>query len=285
MAIRPNLLFVMSDDHAAHAISAYGSLINSTPQLDRIATGGMRFDVCCCTNSICTPSRAAILTGTYNHVNGVTTLDTPMDNSLHTFPRLLHAAGYQTALYGKWHLGHGSRHDPVGFDDWRILPGQGHYHDPAMLGPGGEVIERAGYVTDLITEDCLAWLDCRDPDRPFALFCHHKAPHRRWECDVAHLGLFAGVDVAEPCSLFDDNATRSDVVRHVRMGLDELRPELDLKGPLPAGLTPDEETRWRYQHEMTNVIDDAGNAAIVIAMRDRLARLQAELGDTRYPGA
>ncbi len=267
MATRPNLLFVMSDDHAAHAISAYGSAINSTPHLDRIAAGGMRFDHCYCTNSICTPSRAAILTGTYNHVNGVTTLATPMDNRLVTFPRLLQQAGYQTALYGKWHLGHGPAHDPVGFDDWRVLPGQGHYHDPVMLGPGGEVVERGGYVTDVITDDCLAWLDRRDRDRPFALFCHHKAPHRTWEPDVAHLGLFSDGDVPEPVTLFDDNATRADVVRAARMGLDQLRPERDLKAPLPPGLAPEDETRWRYQRFIKDYL------RVVAALDDNVGRL------------
>ena len=107
---RPNFLFIMSDDHAAHALGCYGSRINRPPQIDRIATGGMRFDNCFCTNSICTPSRATILTGTYSHVNGVTTLDTPMDNRLQTFPKLLRQAGYQTAIVGKWHLGQGPEH-------------------------------------------------------------------------------------------------------------------------------------------------------------------------------
>ncbi|MBA3851445.1 MAG: sulfatase-like hydrolase/transferase, partial [Chloroflexi bacterium] len=115
---RPNLLFVMADDHAAHAISAYGSTINHTPAIDRIAHEGMRFDACFCTNSLCSPSRASILTGTYNHVNGVT-------------------GGYQTFLSGKWHLGHGGIHDPIGFDRWSVLPGQGRYHDPEFLEAGG----------------------------------------------------------------------------------------------------------------------------------------------------
>jgi len=118
---QPNILFIMSDDHAAHAMSCYGSRINSTPNLDRIAEGGMRFDNCFCTNSICTPSRAAILSGTYNHVNGVTTLDTMMDNRLQTFPKLLQKNGYQTAVFGKWHLGTGPDHCPTGFDDWAVL--------------------------------------------------------------------------------------------------------------------------------------------------------------------
>ena len=127
---RPNILFIMSDDHASHAMSCYGSRINKTPNLDRLADGGMRFDSCFCTNSICTPSRAAILTGTYNHVNGVTTLATPMDNLSQTFPKLLQENGYQTALFGKWHLGQGPKHCPTGFDDWAVLPGQGYYHNP-----------------------------------------------------------------------------------------------------------------------------------------------------------
>jgi arylsulfatase A-like enzyme len=249
---RPNIVLILSDDHASHAISSYAAAlgrppINTTPHLDRIATGGVRFDACFCTNSICTPSRASILTGTYNHVNGVTTLETPMDNTLSTFPKVLQAAGYQTALFGKWHLGHGPAHDPTGFDEWRVLPGQGHYHDPAMLAPGGEVIERSGYVTDLITDDCIDWLDRRDRARPFLLCCHHKAPHRTWEPHPDHLTLFDDIDVPEPTTMFDDHATRAAVVRAMRMGLRDLRPTRDLKAPLPPGLSDDDEIRWRYQ--------------------------------------
>ena len=121
---RPNFLFIMADDHASHAMSCYGSRINATPNLDRIADEGMRFDNCFCTNSICTPSRAAILTGTYNHVNGVTTLDTPMDNTLPTFVKDLRADGYQTGMFGKWHLGQGPAHEPTGFDEWAVCPGK-----------------------------------------------------------------------------------------------------------------------------------------------------------------
>lgn len=127
-----------------------------------------------------------MLAGTYNHVVGVTTLVTPTDNTLDTYPQRLQAAGYQTALFGKWHLGHGLEHDPTGFDRWRVLPGQGYYHNPVMLQPrhdgrGHTIVERGGYVTDLITDDCLRDPGRRDPDRPFVLMCHHKAPHRSWE--------------------------------------------------------------------------------------------------------
>ena len=175
---RPNILFIMSDDHASHAMSCYGSRINRTPHLDRIAVGGMRYDNCFCTNSICTPSRATILAGTYNHVNGVTTLSTPMDNRLQTYPKLLRASGDQTAMIGKWHLGQGPTHEPTGFDFWRVLPGQGLYHDPEMIDAQGRRVFK-GYVTDLITDMSLEWLNNRDRDRPFCLMCHHKAPHRR----------------------------------------------------------------------------------------------------------
>lgn len=197
----------MSDDHASHAISAYGSRINRTPNLDRIADGGMRFDSVFCTNSICTPSRAAVPSGTYNHVNGGTTLDTPMDNTLWTFPKALQAAGYTTGMFGKWHLGHGPAHDPTGFDEWRVLPGQGHYHNPVMLQPGpNPVVERGGYVTDLITDDCLDFLDRLD-DRPFAVLCHHKAPHRNWEPSAEHFTMYDDVDIPEPDTFRDEDAS------------------------------------------------------------------------------
>src|SRR5210317_1640804 len=157
---RPNIIFIMSDDHAAHAMSCYSGRINQTPNLDRIANEGMRFDNCFCTNSICTPSRAVILSGTHTHINGVTTLQTMMDNRLQTFPKLLQQNGYQTAIFGKWHLGTGPRHCPTGFDDWAVVPGQGRYHNPEFIfkGPdGGKTRTVEGYVTDLITDMSLDW--------------------------------------------------------------------------------------------------------------------------------
>ena len=225
---QPNILFIMSDDHAAHAIGAYGSRINATPHLDRLATGGMRMDNCFCTNSICTPSRAAILTGTYNHVNRVTTLQTHMDNGLQTFPKILRAAGYQTAMVGKWHLGQGPRHWPAGFDYWNILPGQGRYHDPQMIE-----MEQSrtlpGYTTDLITNSCLDFLRGRDRGRPFLVMCHHKAPHRPWEPDAAHADMYADEEIPYPPTLFDDYANRSSAVAAAEMRIDRHFLERDLK--------------------------------------------------------
>jgi arylsulfatase A-like enzyme len=249
---RPNFLFIMSDDHASHAISAYGSEINQTPHLDRIAAEGMRMDAVFCTNSICTPSRAAILTGTYNHVNGVTTLDTALDNSLWTFPQALQADGYRTGLFGKWHLGLGPHHEPRGFDDWTVLPGQGQYHHPVMLEQGRHggpptIVERWGYVTDLVTDDCLRFLDHQVADRPFALFCHHKAPHRPWEPDHSHARMYENETIPEPVTFRDDLATKPAVVRAVRMRMMDLDPWLDLKAFPPEGMSEDEEIDWRYQ--------------------------------------
>ncbi len=264
----------MSDDHAAHAISAYGSRINSTPNLDRLASGGMRFDAAFCTNSICAPSRAAILTGTYNHVNGVTTLDTPLDNELWTFPQSLQAAGYQTALFGKWHLGHGPSADPAGFDYWRVLPGQGHYHNPVFLDADGRIIERGGYVTDLITDDCLEHLEQRDRNRPWALFCHHKAPHRSWQPDAAHFTMYDDVDIPFPETFRDDHAGRADAVSAVRMRMLDLDPVRDLKAPVPVGLSVDEEVEWRYQRFIKDYL------RVVASVDDNVGRMLDWLDDT-----
>ena len=240
-----NLIFIMSDDHASHAISAYGSRINQTPNLDRIADEGMRFDAAFCTNSICTPSRAAVLTGTYNHVNGVTTLETHMDNRLETYPKIMQRAGYQTALFGKWHLGHGPEHDPTGFDTWNVLPDQGEYHDPVFLGPGGET-QVKGYVTDIITDMSLDWLDQRDTDRPFALMIHHKAPHRTWEPDDKHADMYKDEHILEPETFWDDYATRSAAAAAAKCRMMDLDIR-DFKVSVPDGLAEDEEISWRYQ--------------------------------------
>ena len=202
MKKQPNILFIMADDHASKAISSYGSGINHTPNIDRIANEGMRFDHCYVTNSICTPSRATILTGTYNHVNAVTTLETPINNRLPNVAKHLKTGGYQTAIIGKWHLGEGKAHEPSGFDFWSVLPGQGDYFDPLFIEMGESLTEE-GYITDIITDKSLDWLSKADKQKPFFLMCHHKAPHREWEPHPKNRSLFMD-DVVVP-STFDDN--------------------------------------------------------------------------------
>jgi arylsulfatase A-like enzyme len=157
---RPNILYIMSDDHAAHAISAYGSRVNRTPNIDRLAQGGMRFDNCFAVNSICSPSRATIITGKYSHLNGVPTFNR-FDGSQPTVAKYLQAAGYYTCMIGKWHLGS----DPTGFDKWIVLPGQGLYHDPAFLEPEGRRVIK-GYVTDVITDLAIDFLKNRPKEGP-----------------------------------------------------------------------------------------------------------------------
>ena len=243
---RPNILFIMSDDHASHAISAYGSRINQTPNIDRIAKEGIRFNNCFCTNSICTPSRATILTGTYNHVNNVTTLSSKLDGRLTTFPKLLQAEGYQTAIVGKWHLGHGGHADPTGFDYWNILPGQGLYHDPEMIDMGEKKVY-PGYVTDIITDLSLDWLKERDPEQPFMLMTHHKAPHRPWDPDEKLMHLYQNTDIPEPETFHDDYSNRASAAREAKMRVDRDMTDRDLKYPVPEGLTSAEEKQWKYQ--------------------------------------
>src|SRR5439155_15145963 len=200
---RPNILFIMADDHAAHAMSCYGSKINITPSLDRIANEGMRFLNCFVVNSICTPSRAAILTGKYSHINGVTVFNR-FDGSQPTVAKMLQKSGYYTGMIGKWHL----TSDPTGFDYWNILPGQGVYHNPAFIKMGS-TNRIPGYATDIITDFALEFLKNRPKDKPFFLMCHHKAPHRPWEPDDKHAHMYDDLDIPEPETFNDDYKTRS----------------------------------------------------------------------------
>ena len=266
----PNIIFIMSDDHASHAMSCYGSRINQTPNLDRIANGGMRFNNCFCTNSICTPSRAAILTGTYNHINEVTTLSTHMDNRLQTFPKLLQAEGYQTAIFGKWHLGQGPEHCPTGFDDWAVLPGQGLYHNPEFIfkGPdGGQRRTVQGYVTDLITDFSLKWLQQRDVERPFCMMVHHKAPHRAWEPDEKHAHLYLNEEIPEPETLYDDYAGRASAAAAAQMRVGVHMNPLDLKSTINHTLPENELRKWAYQRYIKDYL------RVIASIDDNVGRL------------
>jgi len=270
---RPNILFIMSDDHAAHAMGCYRSRINETPHLDRIAEGGSRFDNCFCTNSICSPSRATILTGQYEHVHGVRTLADNLDRTRMTFVKLLQAAGYQSALVGKWHLGTAPENRPAGFDYWIVLPGQGLYHNPVMHEMEPEKPDRGvertikGYVTDIITDISLLWLRKRDPDRPFCLLVHHKAPHRHWEPDDKHAHMYDGADIPEPDTLYDDYENRATAAREARMRVGEHMHKGDLKCEKPEWLEGHALRKWAYQRYIKDYL------RVVASMDDNVGRL------------
>ena len=236
---RPNVVFIMADDHAAHAISAYGSRVNQTPNLDRLAREGMLFANAFVTNSICTPSRAAILTGAYSHKNGVPVFNR-FDGSQPTVAKLLQAAGYHTGMIGKWHLGS----DPTGFDRWEILPGQGVYHDPVLYTATGEKTYSGRYVTDVITDLAIDFIRERPKDRPFFLMLHHKAPHREWTPDERHRRMFEGRAIPEPPTLWDDYATRTDALRENQQRVADDLTRRDLKLEPPPGLEGQEREAW-----------------------------------------
>ncbi|MHC4624872.1 MAG: sulfatase/phosphatase domain-containing protein [Planctomycetota bacterium] len=249
---RPNIIFIMADDHASHALGCYGSRINKTPNLDRLAREGMRFDNCFCTNSICAPSRAVILTGKYSHINGKidNTRENPFDGGQQTFPKLLQKAGYETAMIGKWHL----RTEPTGFDYWNVLPGQGKYHNPEFIEMG-ETKKYSGYVTDLITDFCLAWLKKRKTDKPFLLMYHHKAPHRNWQPDGKHAKMYEDVDIPVPETFDDDYETRSNAAREQQMTIARhFRVPGDTKVKPPEGLSGDALKHWKYQRYMQDYL-------------------------------
>lgn len=244
---RPNIVFIFTDDHAAQALSCYGSEINRTPHLDRIARDGMLFRNCFVTNSICGPSRAVILTGKYSHVNGFLRNGQQFDGTQPTFPKLLQAAGYQTAMIGKWHLG--EHQPPLGFDYSEVLIGQGTYYNPVFLrdahGTGAQVrTPYTGYTTDIITDLALEWLERgRDANRPFLLMYQHKAPHRPWDPDPAHFGLFAD-DVPEPATLFDDYSGRGRAAHEQDMTIAHTLNPRDLKLEPPPELNQEQRAAW-----------------------------------------
>ncbi len=212
---RPNILFIMSDDHAYQAISAYGGNLIQTPNIDRIADEGLLFTNACVSNSICAPSRATILTGKHTHINGKIDNHMPFDTTQVTFPQLFQQAGYETAMYGKLHFGN----NPKGVDDFMILPGQGHYINPKFITPKGDTII-TGYVTDIITDLTLNWLEQkRDKNKPFMLMYLHKAPHRPWWPSPEKFAEFTLKKFPEPQTLFDDYSNRGSAAKTAEMNL------------------------------------------------------------------
>jgi arylsulfatase A-like enzyme len=267
----PNILFIFSDDHARHAISAYGSKVNETPHVDRLAKQGARFLNAFVTNSICTPSRATLLTGQYSHLNGVPVFNR-FDGSRDNVAKRLQAAGYHTGMVGKWHLGS----DPTGFDRWIVLPGQGEYIDPQFLIEGHKLTIE-GHCTAITTQLGIEFLETRPKDKPFFLMLHQKAPHRHWEPDERNAGLFKDKSIPEPDTLWDDYSTRpaalptnqqtiaNDLTRRDL----KLTPPIDLKGsklqswlnekPVEvevdgALLKGDTLTKWKYQRFMQDYL-------------------------------
>lgn len=246
---RPNILFIMSDDHGYQAMSCYGSQVNQTPNIDRLAKEGMRFDRCFVTNSICGPCRAVILTGKYSHLNGFAQNGQTFNGGQPNVAKMLRKSGYQTAIIGKWHL----RTEPTGFDYYHRLIGQGPYYNPRMRTNQGEVgpqgfrdVQHEGYTTDIITDLTLNWLkDNRDQDRPFFLMYQHKAPHRNWQPAPRHLNRYDDITIAEPATLFDDYQGRGTAARTQEMTIARHLNPHDLKLAKQRGsFTPQQRMIW-----------------------------------------
>lgn len=225
---RPNIIFIMTDDHTTQAMSCYGGNLIETPNMDRIADEGMRFDNCYATNALSGPSRACILTGKFSHRNGFTDNASTFDGSQLTFPKVMRENGYATGVVGKWHL----ISKPQGFDHWSILLGQneqGNYYKPVFY-ENGTVVNEDGYVTDVITDKAIEFIDEVHDEKPFMLMLHHKAPHRNWMPAPRHLGIFNDTVFPEPETLFDDYEGRGEAARSQDMNIENtLDDEWDLK--------------------------------------------------------
>jgi len=262
---RPNIVFIFSDDHALQAIGAYGSKVNRTPHIDRLAHEGALYVNSFCANSICGPSRACILTGKHSHLNGFLRNGDRFDGEQTTFPKILSNAGYHTAMIGKWHLGT----NPTGFDYWEILPGQGSYYNPDFIQMDGSRKRYQGYCTDQITDLAINWMEeQKDSEKPFLLMCQHKAPHRNWSPHPRHFGKYPMGTIPEPDSLFDDYAGRSALLKENEMTLkDHFHWGHDSKfhgdnlftqhfGPLGNGeyrrMDPEQKATWDAYYEPQN---------------------------------
>ena len=229
----PNIVYIMCDDHAYQCISAYGSALSKlaqTPNIDRLAERGMRFDRAFVENSLSTPSRACLMTGQYSHQNGQRQLGEGIDTTRTFFTELLQEAGYQTAVVGKWHMGC----DPKGFDYYHVYNDQGQYWNPQYRGTdtNNEFVVEEGYSTDLTTDHALDFIEHRDPSKPFCLLLHHKAPHRNWQANLKYLGMYDDVEFPMPENFYDDYATRGSAVRTQKMSVTrDMRWEQDFKVP------------------------------------------------------
>jgi arylsulfatase A-like enzyme len=248
-ADRPNILFIFTDDHAYQSISAYGSKINVTPNIDRIAEQGMLFNRCYVPNSICGPCRAVIQTGKYSHQNGFLVNGNAFDGHQQTFPKLLQKVGYETAVIGKWHLG--KHMPPQGYDYSEVLIGQGPYYNPPMR-KNGKFVKHTGYTTDIITDLALDWLKDRDEKKPFMLMYQHKAPHRNWQPGPKHLTMFDDVTIPEPDTLFDDYSGRGTPAKTQDMSIAKTMTGNDLKLVTPGNLTPKQLATWNAAYEPKN---------------------------------
>ena len=243
---RPNIIYIMTDDQTVNQMSCYGNPILKTPNMDRIANEGIRFNNCFCTNSLCAPSRASVLTGCYSNINGIQGNSERagevehLNPDLPTFPELLHQAGYYTALIGKYHL-----HDePAGFDEWRTLIGQGKYFDADFIENGVKT-KSEGYVTDVITDKAMYFLERVDKSRPFCLVYQHKGPHRPFTPAPRHAHLWDDIEFPYPETYNDDYATRK-VAGLAR----DMKFENSLAGDyenLPENLSPGEKKNWIFQ--------------------------------------
>ncbi len=252
---RPNIIFIFTDDHTSRAISAYGSVVNQTPNLDRLASEGMRFDQCLVTNAICAPSRAVILTGKHSHLNGQLTNGNRFDGAQQTFPKLLQEAGYQTGMIGKWHL----QSEPTGFDHWQVLIGQGPYYNPRFLIPN-DTVRIEGYTTDIITDLAVDWLESgRDASKPFMLMYQHKAPHRAWHPGPNHYEMYADVDIPEPPTLFDDYSGRASPAAEQGMTIANHLNVDDLKLTPPASMNEEQKVAWEAVYGPRNEAFEAAN--------------------------
>ena len=255
-ASRPNILLIFTDDHAFQAMSCYGSNRNKTPNLDRIADEGMRFDRGFVTNSICGPSRAVILTGKYSHLNGFVRNGNTFNGEQQNVAKLLRKAGYNTAVVGKWHL----KSEPTGFDYYHRLIGQGPYYNPTMRTNEGDVaangyrdVKHTGYTTEIITDLALDWLDKkRDKSKPFYLMYQHKAPHRNWMPGPKQLNNYDDVVLPEPATLWDNYSGREFPAAQQTMTIERHLNPNDLKLNQPRGLTPEQLEKWNAAYGPKN---------------------------------